>query len=39
MDMIGNQVELAFIQGREIDLDNHQKALYRKYREKYRIQN
>ena len=31
MDMIGNQVELAFIQGREIDLDNHQKALYRKY--------
>lgn len=39
MDMIGNQVELAFIQGREIDLDNHQKALYRKYHEKYRIQN
>lgn len=39
MDMIGNQVELAFIQGREIDLNNHQKALYRKYHEKYRIQN
>ena len=39
LDMIGNQVELAFIQGREIDLDNHQKALYRKYREKYQIQN
>ena len=27
----------AFIDGREIDLDNHQKALYRKFAEKYGI--
>ena len=27
----------AFIDGREVDLDNHQKALYRKFSEKYGI--
>jgi imidazolonepropionase-like amidohydrolase len=35
LDMKTNNVEQAFIQGREIDLDNHQKKLYRKYSEKY----
>jgi imidazolonepropionase-like amidohydrolase len=33
---ITTQVEKLYIQGREVDLDNKQKALYRKYREKYR---
>lgn len=35
LDMLGNEVVHAFIQGREIDLDNKQKELYRKYRKKY----
>ena len=35
LDMRTNQVELAFISGRKIDLDNKHKQLYRKYKEKY----
>lgn len=35
MDMRTSEVEQAFIQGREIDLDNKQKQLYRMYKEKY----
>jgi len=35
LDMRTNKVELAFIKGRKIDLDNRQKQLYYKYREKY----
>lgn len=39
LDMTGNKVEMAFIQGRMIDLDNYQKELYRRYSEKYKIRN
>jgi imidazolonepropionase-like amidohydrolase len=35
LDMKTNNVETAFIEGREIDLNNHQKELYLKYQEKY----
>jgi imidazolonepropionase-like amidohydrolase len=35
LDMKSNNVEIAFIQGRLIDVDNHQKKLYRKFSEKY----
>jgi imidazolonepropionase-like amidohydrolase len=35
LDMLGNQVIRAFIDGRDIDLDNKHKALYRKYKAKY----
>lgn len=35
LDMRTSKVETAFIQGRMIDLDNKQKALYRKFKEKY----
>jgi len=35
LDMRTNNVENAFINGREINLDNVQKQLYRKYKEKY----
>lgn len=35
LDMRTSNIEHAFIQGRKIDLDNKQKALYRKYMEKY----
>lgn len=35
LDMRTNDVIAAFIQGRFIDLDNHQKKLYRKYSSKY----
>jgi imidazolonepropionase-like amidohydrolase len=38
LDMRTNNVELAFIKGRVVDMDNHQKALYRKYRAKYKDQ-
>jgi len=31
MDVIGNRVTHMWIQGREVDLDNRHKALYRKY--------
>jgi len=30
------KILMAFIQGREVDLNNHQKLLYKKYQEKYR---
>jgi hypothetical protein len=36
LDMMSNDVELAFIQGREIDLDNKHKMLYRRFQEKFR---
>ncbi|MEM1319286.1 MAG: amidohydrolase family protein [Bacteroidota bacterium] len=35
LDMRTCKVVQAFIQGREIDLDNKQKALYRKFQDKY----
>lgn len=35
LDMLTNDVTMAFIQGRNIDLDNHQKQNDRKYRAKY----
>jgi len=36
LDMRTNNVELAFIQGRSIDLNDPHKQLFRKYEEKYR---
>lgn len=38
LDMRTNQVTAAFIQGREISLDNKQKVLYRRFEEKYKRQ-
>lgn len=38
LDMKTNNVVLAFIQGRQINLNNHQKKLYEKYSEKYKQQ-
>ncbi|NUQ22991.1 MAG: amidohydrolase family protein [Saprospiraceae bacterium] len=35
LDMRTSKVSRAFIQGRDIDLDNKQKVLYRKFKEKY----
>ncbi len=35
LDMRTSKVRRAFIQGKEIDLDNKQKALYRKFKAKY----
>lgn len=35
LDQLTNQVTDAFIQGKAIDLDNKQKALYRKFKGKY----
>jgi len=35
LDMRTNKVTSAFIQGRLLDLDNHQEKLYRKYSKKY----
>lgn len=35
LDMKGNQVIMAFIAGRAIDLNNPQKELYKKYKAKY----
>ena len=35
LDMLTNNVELAYIQGKPIDLDNPQKYLYRKFKAKY----
>lgn len=35
LDVRGNDLVNAFIDGREIDLDNRQKELYRKYQQKY----
>ncbi len=36
LDMRTNNIEKAFIQGRDINLDTHQKQLYRKYTNKYK---
>ena len=38
LDISTNNVEQAFIQGRQIDLDNHQKRMFKKYTEKYKNQ-
>ncbi len=38
LDIRGNNVETAFIQGREIDLNNKQKELYKKFKKKYENQ-
>lgn len=35
LDMRTNNVEQAFIQGKQLDLSNHQKALYEKYSKKH----
>ncbi len=35
MDMRTSNIEKAFIRGKDISLDNKQKALYRKFKEKY----
>lgn len=35
LDVRGNDLVHAFVDGREIDLDNRQKELYRKYQQKY----
>ena len=35
LDQLTNQVTDAFIDGRKLDLNNHQKELYRRYKEKY----
>lgn len=37
LDMRSNSVVHAFIQGRHINLDDHHKALYRQYKERYGI--
>lgn len=39
LDMIGNDVERAFIQGRDLDLSNLHKQLYNRYKEKYEASN
>ncbi len=36
LDMKTNKILVAFVAGKSIDLDNPQKALYRKYRAKYK---
>lgn len=35
LDMLGNKVDAAFIRGKQINLDNVQKQLYKKYMDKY----
>ncbi|PCH92716.1 MAG: amidohydrolase [Bacteroidetes bacterium] len=35
LDMRTNDIQLAFVRGKSIDLDNHQKGLYRKFKKKY----
>lgn len=37
LDMLGNKVETAFIQGRTISLDNLHKQLYKRYSDKYNL--
>lgn len=39
LDMMTNNVELAFIDGRMISLENHQKVLWEQYKGKYGIKN
>jgi imidazolonepropionase-like amidohydrolase len=36
LDMMTNNIEYAFINGRKIDLDNKHKQLYRRFQEKYK---
>ena len=36
LDMKSSQVEMAFIQGKKVDLDDKQKRLYRKFSERYK---
>tara|TARA_B100000767_G_scaffold46650_1_gene41362 strand:- start:3505 stop:4779 length:1275 start_codon:yes stop_codon:yes gene_type:complete len=38
LDMMGNKVVRAYIQGKSVHLDNHQKQLDRKYRKKYGLE-
>ena len=38
LDMTTSRVDMAFIRGRAIDLDNMQKQLYRKYKAKYGLE-
>lgn len=38
LDMRGNILDKAFIQGRELSLDSHQTELYNRYKEKYENQ-
>lgn len=38
LDQLTHQVTAAFIRGRQIDLDNKQKALYEKFKQKYDAQ-
>jgi len=35
LDVLTNEIVLAFIEGRPVNLDNKQKELYRKFMEKY----
>lgn len=35
LDMMSNNIEIAFVRGRSIDLNNHQKDLYNKFKAKY----
>lgn len=37
LDVMTNNIEQAFVRGKNIDLDNHQKALYRKFRGRYKV--
>jgi hypothetical protein len=37
LDMLGNKVESAFIQGRSISMDNLHKQLYKRYADKYEL--
>jgi imidazolonepropionase-like amidohydrolase len=37
LDMIGNNVEVAFVRGIEVDLNTRQKELYQKYKTKYKL--
>ncbi len=37
LDMRGNQLIKAYIQGRDVSLDNKQKQLYERYKHKYKI--
>jgi imidazolonepropionase-like amidohydrolase len=39
LDMMTNNIEYAFITGRNINLDNKHKQLYRRFQEKYKQQN
>jgi hypothetical protein len=38
LDMIGNDVEVAFIRGKNLDLDNLHKQLFKRYSQKYETQ-